>query len=349
MSTTTLEKKNSRWPQNAEELFELLEPIKIGGRICRYPRSKCQTLFPLIQSINQLKQQRNAIILAHSYVSPEIQYGVADFSGDSYKLSKQAKETDADVIVFAAVRFMAETAKILNPNKKVYMPATLGGCSLADSITHQDVLRLRKRYPKHTFLCYINTSAAVKALCDVVVTSSNVFKIVQNYPNDKIYFLPDKLMGENIIVEMKRRGVKKEILSYPGTCYVHETYDSDMVDFMKAEYSQLQVVVHPECKSEVNARADFVGSTSQMMQFVKESPKKNFFMLTECGLSSRLQQELPNKNFHGSCTLCRYMKSNSLENIQRVLKNPLPSDEIHIDKETLEKARLSLAAMFRYS
>src|SRR3989338_1170974 len=221
MATTSKEKIT------AAQLFEKLKNIRVGGTICHYSLKKCEELVSVVNEINALKEENNAVILAHSYVSPEITYGVADFVGDSYGLSKDAMATKATTIVFAAVRFMGETAKILNPEKEVLIPSVLDGCSLADSITAEQVVTLRKQFPGYTFICYVNTSAEVKAECDVCVTSANVYKIAKNFPNDKIYFLPDKLMGQNLAIEMNKQGVKKDIRYYDGTCYVHETYDPE--------------------------------------------------------------------------------------------------------------------------
>ena len=173
----------------AEKLYEKLKDIHVGNPICQFTKENCELLLPTIERIEKLKREKNAIILAHNYVAPQIFYSVADYTGDSYGLSKKAKESDADVIVFAAVRFMAETAKILNPEKIVLDPNPNGGCSLADGITDADVINLRQQFPDHTFVCYINTTASVKAQCDVCVTSSNVYKIIEKIPNDKIYFL----------------------------------------------------------------------------------------------------------------------------------------------------------------
>jgi quinolinate synthase len=189
----------------------------------------------------------------------------------------------------------------------------------------------------------------VKAYCDVCVTSSNVYDIIERYPSDKIVFVPDKLMGKNIIQEMKRRGVNKEIVLYDGTCYVHEEYNPDLIDYFKITHPGLAVVAHPECKEEVAQKSDYVGSTGQMMDFIKKSPAAEFLLLTECGLSSRLQIENPDKKFIGTCQMCKYMKSNSLEGILRVLKNPRPEDEIRLDPETIRKAKLSIDRMFEYA
>ncbi len=230
----------------AELLYQKLANVKLGGTTCKFTLEKCHEIAPLVSEINELKKQKNAVILAHSYVSPEIVYGVADFKGDSYQLSKDASKTDAKIIVFSAVRFMAETAKILSPSKKVYIPSQFNGCTLADSISGEDVKKLKKQYSNHTFVCYINTTAEVKAECHTCVTSSNAYDIVEKIPNDKIYFLPDKLMGENIKIEMKQRGVDKEILLYDGTCYVHEQYDPELIEYLQLEYPGLKVLSHPE-------------------------------------------------------------------------------------------------------
>ena len=333
----------------AEELYQKLKDVKVGAEVCQYSLKKCEELVPLINEINELKEKKNAVILAHSYVTPEIIYGVADFVGDSYKLSKDAIATQADLIVFAAVRFMGETAQILNPQKKVLIPGQLDGCTLADAINAGQTRDLRKKYPDHTFVCYINTIAEVKAECDVCVTSSNVYTIVENIPNDKIYFLPDKFMGQNLANEMKRRGVKKEIKFYDGVCYVHEEYNIEDINKVKLEYPDAKIVSHPECNAGVVAHSDFVGSTEQMLDFMRKTDSKEFLMLTECGLSSRLQVEFPDKKLVGSCTLCRYMKSNTLEDILRVLKEPRPQDYVNIGEETRRKALKCIEAMFAYN
>ena len=196
----------------AEELYKRLSSIQPGAVLCTYSMEKCEQMLPLINEINELKKERDAVILAHSYVAPEIILGVADYDGDSFKLSQDATKVSAKTIVFSAVRFMGETAKILNPTKDVLIPGPLTGCSLADSITGAEVKALREKYPDHTFVCYINTTADVKANCDVCVTSSNVMKIVSSLENDKIVFVPDGLMGQNLIDEMQKRGIKKEIV-----------------------------------------------------------------------------------------------------------------------------------------
>jgi quinolinate synthase len=333
----------------AEELYNRLNHVGMGAVTCDYDMPTCEEMVVKINEINRLKVEQNAIILAHSYVSPEIVYGVADYKGDSYMLSKNAMEAEADTIIFSAVKFMGETAKILNPQKEVLITGTDTGCSLADAVTGQQVRDLRAEYPNHTFMCYINTTADVKAECDVCVTSSNVYNIVEKYPSDKILFLPDKLMGQNVQDEMKRRGVEKEIVLYEGTCYVHEEYDAEMIELMRNDNPGIDVVSHPECSPGIAMHSDYVGSTDQMMKHIAASDKDQFLLLTECGLSARLQVEFPQKQFVGTCNMCKYMKSNTLDNILRVLKEPKESDRVIIDAETIAKSKKCIDEMFVYA
>ena len=334
---------------SAESLYNKLKNIKTGCPGCDYSISKCEEFVPLINKINALKKEKNAVILVHSYVSPEIIYGVADYVGDSYGLSKDAKNSDADLIVFVAVKFMGETAKILNPEKEVLIPNELNGCSLADSITAKDVVSLKKQYPDYAFICYINTTAEIKAECDVCVTSSNVYNIIEKYPSNKIFFLPDRLMGLNIIEEMERRGVKKDIKLWTGTCYVHEEFKPETIYSLKFQYKDLKVLAHPECSPDVLHMSDFVGSTSQLLSYMKTaSDTDNFLVLTECGIASRIQIEMPEKKIVGLCNMCKYMKSNTLEDVLRVLKNPSEKDKIKISEDVQRKALSCVEAMFEY-
>jgi quinolinate synthase len=333
----------------AQELFEKLKTVKTDGSLCAYSQERCARLVPLINAIQDLKTEKNAIILAHSYVHPDIIYGVADFCGDSYGLAQKARQTDAEMIVFPAVRFMAETAKILNPNKIVIDPNIHSGCTLADSIDSNTVYQLREQYPSHTFVCYVNTTAAVKAACDLCVTSSNAYSIVEKIPNHKIYFLPDKLMGQNIHAYLEQKGIDKEFLYYHGTCYVHEQFDKESVIFLKKQHPGLKVLAHPECKPEVVQEADLVSSTTGMIEYVKTHGSSNpLLLLTECGIATRLFAENPELNLVGSCMMCKYMKSNHLENIYQALKSPLPSQIIKIDPEEQAGALRCMEEMFRF-
>ncbi len=334
-----------------EELYEKLKGIDVGSPLCVYSYERCSRLVPWINRILALKAEKNALILAHTYVHPDIIYGVADHVGDSYGLSKKALGASEDTIVFSAVRFMAETAKILNPEKTVIDPNPNGGCTLADSISVEEVHRLRDAYPNHTFVCYINTTAAVKAACDVCVTSSNVYRILERLPTDKIYFLPDKLMGENAKNWLKQRKIDKEVLTYPGTCYVHEEIEPETVDLMRSQYPDALVLAHPECKPEVVAKADFVGSTTDMHRHAieKKAEKRPFLLLTECGVASRLAAESPGIRLVGGCMLCKFMRSNSLSAVARALSDPLPTQIIEIEKSIQKSARLCIERMFEYA
>jgi quinolinate synthase len=335
----------------AENLYHKLKNVQVDNPACQYTLERCETLVPSVNRILELKKEKNALILAHSYVHPDILYTVADHVGDSYGLAIHALEATESTIVFPSVRFMAETAKILNPEKIVIDPNPNGGCSLADSITAEDVLKLRKDYPEHTFICYINTTAAVKAVCDVCVTSSNVYKIVEEYPNDKIYFVPDKLMGLNIREHLLEKGIEKEVLLYEGTCYVHEQFTSEHIDAAKEFHPNTVVLAHPECTPEVLEKADVIGSTTGMVTYVKEhaKDKKRFLLLTECGLVSRLQIEVPEAQMAGTCMLCKYMKSNSLSALERALREPRIDDIVEIEETTRLQAKKCLEEMFRYS
>ncbi len=331
-----------------EDLYERLQHIKIGGTACHYSYRKCEEFIPLINEINYLKKEKNAVILVHSYISPEIIYGVGDFIGDSYELSKKAMSSEASLIIFVAVRFMAETAKILNPHKDVLLPNSQAGCSLAESVSSREVRELRKRYPDHSFVCYINTTAKVKAECDVCVTSSNACDVISHMPNNKIYFLPDRLMGRNIQLELERRGIKKEVLFYGGDCYVHRDFNEELIHKVRLEAPDAKILSHPECNPSICQKSDFVGSTSQMINYINHSQTQAFMLLSECGLGNRVQVEFPDKEIIGACALCRYMKSNRLEDILRVLKSPRSEDFIHVPPDVQKKASQVLEKMIVY-
>ena len=309
----------------------------------------CRAIAPLTLEIKQLKRERQAVILAHSYVEPEILYGVGDFSGDSYFLSLQAKRIQAPVILFAGVVFMAETAKILSPKATVIVLDRHSGCSLADSITADDVRRLKAQYPGAPVVCYINSTAEVKAESDVCVTSGNVYDIVAALPGQRVLFVPDRLMAENLRTELKRRSISKEVISSDGTCMVHEEFTPEDIALARSRFPGLKVVAHPECTPEVAARADFVGSTGGMMQYVKSTPAPYFLMLTECGLVGRLEVEAPEKNFVGGCRLCPYMKLNSLEKIRDALRAPQPDQIITLEEGLRASAANCIEAMFHYA
>jgi quinolinate synthase len=241
---------------------------------------------------------------------------------------------------------MAETAKILSPEAEVLVPDRASGCSLADSLTAVDLRQLKALHPDATVVCYINSTAEVKAESDVCVTSGNVHAIVAGLPAQKIIFVPDRLMGENLRVELRRRGVAKEIITSDGTCMVHEEFSVGDIAAARQHYPGLKVVAHPECNPDVAARADFVGSTGAMMKYVRETPAPYFLMLTECGLVGRLEVEAPDKHFVAGCRLCPYMKLNSLEKILQCLRAPTPDQIVTLETDLRLRAAQCIDRMF---
>jgi quinolinate synthase len=330
----------------AERLLGSLMHVDCDPHGRKWNIETCREIAPLTLEINRLKREKNAVILTHSYVEPEIIYGVGDFKGDSYYLSEMAKKSQAKIIVFAGVVFMAETAKILSPNAMVVVPDRHSGCSLADSIDGDGVRKLKALYPDATVVCYINSTADVKAESDVCVTSGNVYDIVANLPSQRIIFVPDRLMAENVRSELKRRGVTKEIISSDGTCLVHDQFTPEQIAQARVQFPGLKVVAHPECTAEVAALADFVGSTGAMMKYVKTTNAPYYLMLTECGLVSRLQVETPEKNFIGGCRLCPYMKMNTLEKVRDALLAPRPDQIITLDEDLRRRAARCIERMF---
>lgn len=309
----------------------------------------CREIAPLTLEINRLKKEKNAVILAHSYVEPEVVYGVGDFKGDSYFLAAKARQAQADVIVFAGVVFMAETAKILSPQALVVIPDRASGCSLADSISGADVRRMKAMYPDAAVVCYINSTAEVKAESDVCVTSGNVYDILARMPQKRIVFVPDRLMADNIRKELARRGIAKEIISSDGTCIVHEEFTTAQIAEARKTFPGLRIVAHPECTQEVAEQVDFLGSTGEMMNYVRNTEAPYFLMLTECGLVSRLVIEAPEKNFIGGCRLCPYMKMNTLAKIRDALKHPTPEQVITLEEDLSRRASRCIERMFEYA
>jgi quinolinate synthase len=330
----------------ADRLLCSLMHVECDPRGRTWNLETCREIAPLTLEINRLKKEKNAVILTHSYVEPEIIYGVGDFKGDSYHLSLMAKQAKAQIIVFVGVVFMAETAKILSPEATVVVPDRGSGCSLADSIDGDGVRKLKALYPDATVVCYINSTADVKAESDVCVTSGNVYAIVQKLPARRILFVPDRLMAENVRTEMKARGVDKEIISSDGTCMVHDQFTPAQIAEARAQFPGLKVVAHPECTEEVAALADYVGSTGGMMKYVKTTPAPYFLMLTECGLVGRLEVEAPEKTFIGGCRLCPYMKLNSLEKVRDALLAPRPDQIVTLDEGLRLRAARCIERMF---
>jgi quinolinate synthase len=337
---------------NAKETLQILaeEIYDSSRKSAKYEFSQCMEMAVEIQAIRELKKEKDVALFAHSYVNAEILEFVADVVGDSLHLAEQAKLMPQKNYIFSAVQFMAETAKILSPEKKVYLSAEDGGCSLAESITGAEIVKLRAQFPTATFVCYVNTTAEVKAFSDVSVTSTNALKVLANIPNNEIYFLPDKFMGENLARALKAIAPEKTMHYYHGTCVVHEKFTPEEVTFWKSKEPGLMVLAHPECKPEVASLADFVGSTSKISQQILSSDKEVFLALTECGLSTHLQWKgLGSKRIVGSCSLCPYMKSNSLKSIRRVLNNLGPEYEVDVAEQIRDRALLSLNRMWELS
>lgn len=306
-----------------------------------WSRAGCELIAPLTAEINRLKEEQNAVILAHSYVTPDLLYGIADHMGDSLGLSKVAAQTDADVIVFCGVRFMAETAKILSPEKRVLLPAPDAGCSLADSITADDVRELKAKYPGVPVVCYVNTSAAVKAECDACCTSANSLAVVDSMPGDRVIFLPDKMMAANI-----QPHTDKELISWDGTCVVHEDFGDREYAAFKEQYPQAALLAHTECTPGLVGLADMAGSTSGMEKYIaNHEDVKQFLLVTECGMSDKLKVQFPDREFVGSCVLCPYMKKNELRNVLQALSDPSPEQVVELEPEVIEKASRALDKM----
>lgn len=331
--------------EEAERLLKQLMHVECDSRRS-WNIESCREIAPLTLEINKLKKETGAVVLAHSYVEPEIIYGVADFAGDSYMLSVKAKESQAKRIVFSGVVFMAETAKILSPEAEVVVPDHRSGCSLADSLTGEQLRELKALYPEAAVVCYINSTADVKSECDVCVTSSNVYKIIASLPQKQILFVPDRLMADNIRIEMKKLGIDKEIISSDGTCIVHDQFDPNTIAEARQQFPGLKVVSHPECTQEITGLSDYVGSTGGMMQYVKSTDAPYFMMLTECGLVERIEVEAPDKNFISGCKLCPFMKMNSLEKIRDALIQPRQNQIVELEEGLRLKALRSIEKMF---
>ena len=295
----------------------------------------------LIEDINRLKKQKNAIILVHNYQRPEI-YEVGDFLGDSLELARIAAETNADIIVFCGVDFMAESAKILNPNKKVLIPEKLSICPMADMIKKEDVLKLKEKYPNAAVCSYVNTSADVKAVSDICCTSANAVKVVNSLDEDEVIFAPDKNLAAYIQTK-----TDKKIIPIEDYCYVHDKISLEDIRKTKENYPNAKVMVHPECKIEVTKESDAVCSTSQMISYAKENSAKEFIVVTECGMVNRLKKEVHGKKFYAAGGTCIQMKKITLEKVYDCLLNG--KNEISLDKNIMDNARKALQRMLNIS
>jgi quinolinate synthase len=293
---------------------------------------------PLIAAINQLKQERNAVILAHNYQTPEVFYGIGDITGDSLALAQKGADVDADVIVMCGVRFMAETAKILSPEKTVLLPDMKAGCSLAASITGADVRRLREQYPGVPVVTYVNAYADVRAEADICCTSGNAVKIVESLNADRVIFVPDGYLGRHVAEQ-----TDVEIILWEGACEVHERFTASELQDYRKDYPGIHVMAHPECPPDVLDEADFVGSTSGMIKHIGDTRPTRVVMVTECSMSDNVAVEYPDVDFIRPCNLCPHMKRITLPKVLWTLRNMSP--EIEVDPEIASRARQSLERM----
>ena len=293
---------------------------------------------PYIYEINKLKKEKNAVILAHNYQTPEIYHGISDFSADSLALAVEAAKTKAEIIVMCGVHFMAETAKLMSPNKKVLLPDMKAGCSLSSSITGADVRELKRKNPGVPVVSYVNTSADVKAETDICCTSANAVKIVNSLGVKKVIFLPDDYLAKYVASQ-----TNVEIISWRGTCEVHEQFTDTEINEIRKNNPNIKVIAHPECPPEVIKASDFAGSTSGMIKYVRDNQPRKVMMVTECSMSDNIQIDNPNVEFIRPCNLCPHMKRITLPKILDCLKNE--TNEIIMSKDIIEKARKSVERM----
>lgn len=293
---------------------------------------------PYIEAINHLKKERNAVILAHNYQTPEIFHGVADIVGDSLQLAREATRVDAEVIVQCGVHFMAETSKILNPNKTVLIPDLKAGCSLASSITGQDVRLLKKAYPGVPVVTYVNTSAEVKAESDICCTSSNAVQIVESLGVPRVLFLPDKYLAKWVASQ-----TKVEIIAWHGACEVHERFTGEELNAYRAADPSIRIIAHPECPPDVIAAADFTGSTAHMIDWVKKAGTGRVLLITECSMAANVAATAPQVDFIKPCNLCPHMKRITLPKILDCLLDM--SGEVTVDEAIIVEARLPILRM----
>jgi len=293
---------------------------------------------PLIDAINRLKAEKNAVILAHNYMTPEIFHGVGDFVGDSLGLAKEAAKSDAAIIVQAGVHFMAETSKILAPHKTVLIPDPLAGCSLASSITGADVRMIKARYPGVPVVTYVNTSAEVKAESDICCTSGNAVAVVESLGTDRVIFLPDQYLGRWVA---SQTGV--EVILWEGSCMVHERFTGAQLREYRASHPGIRVIAHPECPPDVLAEADFVGSTAGMISWVEKNRPPRVVMITECSMSDNVAAEIRDVEFVRPCNLCPHMKRITLAGIAESLRHM--RHEVKVPAAIAERARLAVTRM----
>ncbi len=302
------------------------------------PRIEWPVYAPYVAAINRLKKQRNAVILAHNYQTPEIFHCVADIVGDSLQLAKEATKVDAEIIIQCGVHFMAETSKLLNPSKTVLIPDMKAGCSLAESITGADVQLLRETYPGVPIVTYVNTSAEVKAESDICCTSANAVQVVESFGVDRVLCIPDEFLAQNVAAQ-----TDVKILTWKGHCEVHERFTADELLAYRAADPEIQIIAHPECPPSVVAIADYTGSTKGMIDYVKDNRPAKVLLVTECSMASNIESEVPEVKFIKPCNLCPHMKRITLPNILESLV--YMRDEIHVDPLIGARARLAVERM----
>ena len=323
---------------STQEQFNI-KTTEIYKKISKYvPEIEWKVHAQLIEKINRLKKEKNAIILAHNYQTPEIYHGVADVAADSLALAVEASRTSADIIIMAGVHFMAETAKLMNPNKKVFIPDMNAGCSLAASLTGDDVRLLKKKYPGVPVVSYVNTSADVKAETDVCCTSANAVKVVESLKTEKVIFLPDQHLANYVAKQ-----TKVKIISWKGSCIVHEQFSPKEIQNIREANPGIKVIGHPECPSDVLDACDFAGSTGGMIDYVKKNQPKKVMLVTECSMSDNVQADNPNVEFIKPCNLCPYMKKITLQKILNCLENE--TNEILIEEKIAKAAKRSVQRM----
>jgi quinolinate synthase len=314
----------------AEALYRKVEHV--------IPAVEWATMADDVNAIVALKASRNAVILAHNYITPEIFHGVADIVGDSLALAREAVDVDADVIVLAGVHFMAETAKLLNPGRTVLIPDLRSGCSLAESITPADVRALRAAHPGVPVVTYVNTSAAVKAESDICCTSGNAVAVIESLGVPEVIMIPDQYLAANIA---RQTGVR--VITHPGACEVHERFTPGDIRQLRADYPGVTVLAHPECPPEVVDEADYAGSTAQMLDFVDTMKPARVALITECSMSDNIAQQHPDLEFVRPCNLCPHMKRNTLAAIRHSLETL--THEVTVDPAVAERARAAVDRM----
>ena len=302
------------------------------------PRVEWPLVAPVIDEILRLKTEKNALILAHNYMTPDIFHGIAEIVGDSLALAREAVNTSADSSVVCGVHFMAETVKILNPTKKVLIADLDAGCSLSEGITAEDVLALKRQFPGAPVVTYVNTSAAVKAVTDVCCTSGNALEVVESLDADEIIFIPDQYLGRNI-----QRKTNKKLHLWPGSCMVHEKFTPADIRSLRETHAGLTVMAHPECPPDVVDEADYAGSTAQMIQFIQKNRPSKIALITECSMSDNVSVPFPDVEFIRPCNLCPHMKKITLPKVLDALRSETP--EVLVDEALLAPARKAIEAM----